>query len=179
MNFYNTYLDPILEDDKMEVYDNSNDLDLSTLYIDNYKKRISGNSYGSVVQYNGRDVIENFKNLCLDMKFDNINLPISSKYVVLSKFKDVISKNNNGSELLAFLIGLRIAKYTGKVKTIKCDFKYIFKWLDLNNKMDKRLLSTIGPVKLKYINECILLLHDFKNKGGSVENYNLYIILNL
>ncbi len=111
-----------------------------------------------------------YPSLFSDMEIKEVELPIptsesltSNRYIIVSKFTDVKSQQNNGAELLALLFALRIASKEKKITCIKCDSDLLVKWWTKNgpnpttkSKMDKN--------KLKYIQESIKLRKEFESE---------------
>ena len=158
----------IIFEDSEESSRLEKDLDVSILYSDGGHNKMTGDeAWGSVVQGDGIDVVNKYKHLFLDLKLKNVNLPVGNRDIVISKFNDVKTQQNNGAELLAFLMALRISKLS-VVKYIKCDSELLVKWWTKTgpNPKTKR---TMDPLKIKYINECILLRKEFEDKGGIIE----------
>ena len=152
-----------------EIITEKDELDLSILYTDGGHNKMTGDeAWGSVVQGQGVDIVPLYKTLFSDLKLKNVNLPVGNRDIVISKFNDVKTQQNNGAELLAFLMGLRIAKSTNIVKRIKCDSDLLVKWWTLNGPNPKTK-KTMDPLKIKYINECIMLRKEFESKGGIIE----------
>jgi ribonuclease HI len=117
----------IFEDSECDI---EKELEISILYSDGgHNKTTRDEAWGSVVQENGFDIIPLYKNLFTDLKVKNVNLPVGNRDIVISKFNDVKTQQNNGAELLAFLMALRISKFEkSRVKKIKCDSDLIVKW---------------------------------------------------
>jgi ribonuclease HI len=158
------------ESSRLESSRLEKDLDVSILYSDGGHNKMTGDeAWGSVVQGDGIDVVNKYKHLFLDLKLKNVNLPVGNRDIVISKFNDVKTQQNNGAELLALLMALRISKSSSNiVKYIKCDSELLVKWWTKTgpNPKTKR---TMDPLKIKYINECIILRKEFESNGGIIE----------
>uniref|UniRef100_A0A6C0BET8 Ribonuclease H n=1 Tax=viral metagenome TaxID=1070528 RepID=A0A6C0BET8_9ZZZZ len=152
----------IFSDDSYEV--------TRTIYVDGaYNKNTKPNSYGSVVNNQGLDMIIYNKNLLTDMLIENKDLPVGNRDVIICNFTGV-SQQNNAAELMAMIAGLRIAiNYINNgilVKHIASDSKLIIEYWSKYIKKETEELS--DPKKVFYIKELILLRKRFESLGGSI-----------
>ena len=139
-----------------------------TLFTDGGHNKSTGiEAWGSVVDVYGKDVMEQYKHLFTDMKTKVVELPVGIRRIVVSKFNDVSSQQNNGAELLALVIGLRIALDSNKVKLIKCDSKLLTEFWSKYLKPESR--KKMDPLKAKYIDELIELRKKFEVINGVIE----------
>lgn len=144
--------------------------EITTLYSDGAMNKSTGDcAWGSVVQENGKDMIESYVDLIGDMKHMEVYLPrgIGKRRIVVAKFNDVASQQHNGAELIALVVALRIADKLHSVKCIKCDSMVIISWATkgplppTKKKMDKS--------KLNYVDEAMKLRNEFIKRGGKIE----------
>lgn len=155
---------------KIVFEDDDEQEELTTLYSDGGMNKMTGDeAWGSVVQQDGVDIVGDYLHLFTDMKTKRVMLPIvGERTIVIAKFTDVAYQQNNGAELLAFVMALRIANTVKTIKCIKSDSELLIKsWsvkvpkLAVQKKMDKN--------KLFFINEAIKLRKDFESRGGVIE----------
>jgi len=141
---------------------------MESLYVDGCcNKQTKGNGWASVVADNNIDLIDAYSCILSDFIIEDVSTPKGKYKVIISKFNDVASQQNNGAELLSMVAGLRIA-----VNVLKCKFLYsdsslmVDYWSD--NKISKKTLDKMDPIKLKYIKECYTLRKRFELCGGKV-----------
>lgn len=141
----------------------------SVLYTDGAHNKTTGSeAWGSVVNKRGEDVMEDYQQVFTDMITKIENLPVGTRRVVVAKFNDVASQQINGAELLALIIGLRLALFSkGQVKTIMCDSKLMTEYWSKNLKKESR--ERMDPRKAKYVDELICLRKEFETMGGKIE----------
>lgn len=83
------------------------------LYVDGgHNKQTGVEAWGCVVNGNNDDMINKHKDIMQDLELKNVTLPVGNRTIIVSKFNDVKSQQNNGAELLALVAGLRIAIYS-------------------------------------------------------------------
>jgi len=114
----------------------------------------NNSAFGSIVDYLGRDLILTYIDLFSDMEIILVNLPAGLRSVIVAKFNDCKTQQNNGAELLALIGAYRIAiRNSHQINEIYCDsdllVKYWSKKIKYNPDMD--------PRKVAYINELIKL----------------------
>ncbi len=103
----------------------------------------------------------------IDLEFYECKFPVGICKTVISNFLDVSKMQNNGAELLALLIGLRIAVCTEKYKIIYCDSDLLIKYWS-KGIINSKTRSKMDPLKLQYINECTYLRKIFENNKGTI-----------
>ena len=133
--------------------------------------------WGRVTDDKGIDILGQFEDIDGIKPYEGIGyrdviLPVGKSRVLISKFSDVISQQNNGAEMLALVTGLKIAcilnkKYPEIVTKICSDSDLMVKWWSVNLKKEKR--ETMDPHKVKFIDEMIGLRKLFEKLGGSIE----------
>lgn len=134
----------------------------NVIYVDGgHNKFTKDEAWASVVDSNGVDLIPKYKDLLSDMTLKNVKLPKGPRMIIVSKFDDVKSQQNNGAELLAMVAGLRIMikEWNNKKSIINSDSQLIVDYWSVklkNINIDKR--------KKKYIEECIELRKKFKGE---------------
>jgi len=141
----------------------------NVIYVDGgCNSHTEGNAWGSVVNKDGIDLIEPYYQLLHDMKLEKRNLPNGPRCVIVCKFDDVPSQQNNGGELLAMVAGLRIAIYCIQngmmIPAILSDSKLIVEY------WSKRVTpgKTYDPLKLQFIQYCISLRQYYESLGGKI-----------
>ena len=99
------------------------------------------------------------------------------RVVIPSRFGDV-SHQNNGSELVAMVVGLRIALLEDSVtteggerkelkyKTLCSDSNTVISWSQ--GRVGKKTRENMDPRKLELIEECERLREEFERRGGKV-----------
>lgn len=136
------------------------------IYVDGgYNNFTKPYAYGCVVNGYGYDILAFIPELVSDLNIKRVTLPVGERNVVVSNFNDVLSQQNNGAELLATVIGMRLAIYFIKngisVTHILSDSQLIVDhW---SNKLNR---SDLDPLKIHYINKLIELKKEFMSLGG-------------
>lgn len=143
--------------------------DESILYTDGAHNKVTGDeAWGSVVNKNKIDIVEDYQHLFPDMTTKIEDLPVGTRRIIVAKFTDVASQQINGAELLALVAGLRVAIFSkGIVKNIRCDSKLMTEYWSRNLKADSR--AKMDPCKAKYVDELIRLRKEFEKMGGVIE----------
>lgn len=150
------------------------DISLETIYVDGGQNVQTGDeAWGCVVTVDkiGKkiDLIEIYKDLFADMKLREVTLPVGKRTVIVSKFSDVATQQNNGAELLAMVAGLRIAKATGKqVGKICSDSELIEKWWSKGH-VSASKKKEMDPRKYAYIEECAKLRKELEKNDGIIK----------
>lgn len=125
------------------------------IYCDGgHNKHTDDEAWGSVVDETERDLVYEYKELLSDMSLKKVKLPKGERWIIVSKFNDVSSQQNNGAELLAMVASLRIALYKNDVfDKIYSDSELIVKWWSKNLNENKK--KTMDKRKVQYIEEMI------------------------
>lgn len=167
------------ESDKHFLGDNQNIPKISKiLHVDGGHGKYSGDEgWGRVTDDKGRDILVQFEDIDGIKPYDGIKyrdviLPIGKSRILVSKFSDVTSQQNNGAEMLALITGLNIAcilnkKYPGIITKICSDSDLMVKYWSINLKNEKR--RTMDPNKVKFIDVMISLRKQFEKLGGTIE----------
>src|SRR3989344_3325251 len=136
-----------------------------SIYADGGMNKQTGNvAWGCVVDSEGNDLIPGNKDLLSDLRLIDVVLPVGKRTVCISNFTDVKMQQNNGAELLAFIIGLRIASKSTKYKTLYTDSDLIYKYWSVNKKYS---IKCKDCNKAKFIIEAIELRTKFEDNGGN------------
>jgi ribonuclease HI len=115
------------------------------------------------VDETGTDLIPIYKDLLKDMNLKTVSLPKGRRTVIVSKFNDVVSQQNNGAELLAMVASLRIAHYKkGVFDKIFSDSDLIVKWW--SKRLDNKKRERMDPKKVEYIVEMINLRKEYEGE---------------
>ena len=139
---------------------------MKSIYCDGGCNKQSGEfGFGSVVNELREDLVNLYSFLFPDMQLREVSLPIGKRTVIIAKFSDVKSQQNNGAELMALVAALRIA-LQDNIYTIYCDSDLLIKYWSLNLKKNKRLV--MDPNKVKYIDELISLRVEFNKRKGNI-----------
>lgn len=145
--------------------------DLSVLYADGACNKKTGDcAWGSVVDSKGQDLIETYLHLLTDMQTEVKQLPSNKglRRILIAKFNDIKTQNNNGAELLALVALLRIAMVESDHVLIGfTDSDTIYKYWS-NNHINPVTKANMDPRKLQYVEECIRLRKQFEDSGGQV-----------
>src|SRR5581483_6064592 len=114
-------------------------------------------AWASCVDEKAKDVVGEYRYLFPDLELRAVRLPKGDRIVAVAKFDDVQTQNNNGAELLAAIMALRIEQShpDGLVfKTIKSDSRLIVdRWseegasLKSTKNMDPRKVALILELK--------------------------------
>jgi ribonuclease HI len=146
------------------------------IYVDGGHNKFTGDqAWARVVDEKSNDMIKKYKDLLTDMEIKEVKLPCGMCHIAVAKFSDVTTQQNNGAEMLALVIGLRIANYleglaliedkVDCVTSIKSDSQLMVSYWSLTG-ANKQKIKSMDPRKVKYINEAILLRKQF---NGTVD----------
>lgn len=98
------------------------------------------------------------------------------RHVAICKFDDVKVQQNNGAELIALVIGLRLAIVDSTIKKVYTDSQLLQQWWSKGH-VNSKTWKDMDPIKQKYITECKFLREAFEKNGGCIEHisgdYNL------
>jgi len=142
---------------------------MAQIFCDGACNSHTGNeAWGSVTNSIGEDLlVEENKSVYVDMVTRIEKLPVGTRRIIVAKFDDVNTQQNNGAELLAMVAALRLAIKNPKINIINCDSELITKWwgrghvsANAKKNMDKR--------KLAIIIECGKLRKIFEDIGGQI-----------
>jgi len=119
------------------------------IYVDGGHNRQTGDeAWACVVDATGKDLIREWTFILTDLTLKRVSLPVGDRTVAVSNFTDVTSQQNNGAELLAMLVALRISQYA-QVDVICSDSKLIVDY------WSKGHANAVKDVRKKaYICEC-------------------------
>jgi ribonuclease HI len=142
------------------------------IYCDGCCNKITnGNSWASIVDKNNNCLIKKYKNLLnLENEFNLIEHTVGSviRDVIIVKFDDVKSQQNNGAELIALLISLKIANLLKNKITILCDSNLLIQYWS-KGRINPKTKEKMDKNKLKYIEEVTLLRKKFEENGNILE----------
>lgn len=135
-----------------------------TIYVDGgYNNFTKPDAYASVVNGYGVDILNSVPELVNDMKIKEVLLPIGRRHIAIANFNDVSIQQNNGAELIAAVIGLRLAIYFNSiginVENVCSDSQLIADYW--SNKISK---TATDINKIKYIKELIKLKKEFTGR---------------
>lgn len=145
-----------------------NDANLYTLYVDGGHNRQTGTeAWARVVDAVGVDLIAPHVPLFPDIQIRDVVLPVmGASYVLVAKFTDVVTMQNNGAELIALVVALRLAEhYKGKVRIIGSDSTVVLFW---SRTLGAEARGRMDPRKVAFIDECIWRRKEFEAGGGQV-----------
>lgn len=145
---------------------------MNVLYVDGGCGPYSGDeAWGSVIKNSTTDVLYPgmFKNSTLgpDMEIKTVNLPRGPRNIIVAKFNDVASQQNNGAELMAMVAGLRIAVGDPSISIIYSDSQLIETYWS-RGQVNAKTRAKMDPRKLKFIEECADLRRKFEARGGRI-----------
>ena len=147
----------ILSPDNCNFYSN-----VQCLFVDGGHNKHTGNvALASVVDDNYVDKVEEFKLLFNDMKLVTVNLPVGIRTLAVADFSDVKKQQNNGAELLAMIMGLRIALHTNSYNIIYSDSQLM---IDYWSKGRVKYNPIMDSSKINYIKELKQLRDRFNGK---------------
>ena len=133
------------------------------IYVDGgYGNYSSPYGYGSVVDRFEVDIIPKY--LFDNFTYKEVDLPIGKRHVILAKFDDVQTQQNNSAELFAMIFGLQVALTEPKYKIIYCDSTLIINYWSLG-RFNKTNLSS---EKIKWIEHLTNLRKEFEKIGGQI-----------
>lgn len=126
-------------------------------------------AWGSVVDHVGKDLVGNCNNESLfqGLLTRDEKLPVGERKIIVSKFSDVKSQQNNGAELLAMLFALRLTVDNKEIALIKSDSKLVVEYWSKGH-VAAKTKRTMDPIKLKFIEECAKLRQCFESRGGRI-----------
>ena len=142
----------------------------NTLFVDGgHNKMTENEAWASVVNHDNKCMITHYKDSTLfsDLTLKEVELPVGKRNIVISSFDDVKIQQNNGAELLAMVIGLRIAEMDKTITTIKGDSDLIIKWWS-KGKVNKTTKSKMDKRKIAFIEECKNLRDIFELRKGQI-----------
>lgn len=142
------------------------------IYCDGgHNKHTGEEAWGSVVDEENNDLIPIYKDLLNDMIIKRVKLPVGDRWIIVSKFSDVSTQQNNGAELLAMVASLRIATYNQKVFThIYSDSELIVKWW--SKRLDEKKMKSMDKKKVEYILEMIELRKKYNGEIVKISGDN-------
>ena len=126
-------------------------------------KTTNGEGWSSIVDEKGECLITKYCENEFNLIIKRVKLPVGERSIIVCKFGDVKTQQNNGAELLALYLSLKIAlKYNYRV--INCDSELLVKY------WSKGIVNRgkIGESKLWYIDKAILLRTEFEKQGGKI-----------
>lgn len=136
------------------------------IYSDGAHNKVTGDeAWASVVDSRGTDLVAIHHSICQDMPTKEVDLPIGKRKVMVAKFNDVASQQNNGAELMALLFALRYACKFKTVQKVCTDSAVVLAWSKF---LDPSRKGKMDPRKVKYIEELIALCKIFAERGGEV-----------
>lgn len=139
------------------------------IYVDSAQNRTTaGTSWCSVTNSKGECIVSKYMNLFGDLKIEKKRLPNCERYISIVDFDSTNIMKNNSGELLAMVMGLRIAVHTNKKRTLFSDSNLMVKWWSMN-RVNKLTLDKMDSRKVDLINECVMLRRKFEKIGGRVE----------
>jgi ribonuclease HI len=143
------------------------------MYVDGGCNKMTGDeAWGSVVDDNKNCLITKYKKMIReefpDLILKKKELPVGVRYIVVSKFNDVASQQNNGAELLAMMIGLYICSLDKNYNIVYSDSDTVIKWWSKNH-ISKEKQKTMDKEKMKYIKTCSEFREKFEENGGKIE----------
>lgn len=142
------------------------------IYVDGGQGSYSGEeAWGRVTNEKGEDLLPHFGDLYKGLAYKDVHLPVGKSRVMISKFGDVKTKQVNGAELIALMIGLKIAIYLNKerrwgIKEICSDSQVVLSWA--NGRLQSSTKKKMDARKIGYITETMLLKKEFEKQGGSL-----------
>lgn len=135
---------------------------INCLYVDGAHNKFTGTiALASVVDENFCDKVEEFRYLFDDIELVTYNLPVGIRTLGIANFNDVKIHQNNGAELLALIMGLRIAIVTNLYSTIFSDSQLM---VDFWSRGYFNGNPNMDPKKKLYIEELIGLRKKFNGE---------------
>jgi len=137
------------------------------IYVDGAHNKVTRDeAWGSVVDQNGKDLIEPYKHLLDDMVLTTKNLPVGTRTLIIAKFNDVSTQQINGAELLSLIAGIRIAQEI-KCLTVCSDSKLMTDYWSKRLKPESKL--KMDPLKSNWVEYLIKIRQNFEKIGGKIE----------
>lgn len=142
------------------------------IYVDGSFNKDSGkNSWASVTDKNGNDLIETYSFLFTDLTLEKVKCPKGETMVAVCHFPGV-TQQNNGAEMIGMLMGLRIMNHIF-TKELNESIIYSDSNLMINHwskgKVVAKTLNKMDDKKKQYIKECTELRQEFEEKGGQIK----------
>lgn len=130
-------------------------------------------AWGSVVDNNSNCLIRKYRKKLRkdfpDVIIKKVILPVGKRYIIVSKFNDVSSQQNNGAELLAMMLALKISEYNEITNTINSDSQLVIDYWS-KGQVNSKTKAKMDPDKYKYIVECSKLRQKYNlNKGKIIK----------
>lgn len=141
---------------------------VTSLYSDSSMNGDSGKyAWASVTNNLGRCVITQLgADAVKDMEIKEVKVGSELRKVALVKFGES-KQQNNGGEMVAFLIALRIAATNPAINNIFLDSSLIFNYWSKGH-VKKATKDAMDKQKLAYLEECVKLRKAFEDRGGKV-----------
>ncbi len=141
---------------------------ITKIYVDGACNKNTGDeAWGSVTDFYGNDLLEDKQEFMTDMETKIEKLPVGTRRIIISKFNDVKTQQNNGAELLAMLVGLRMAMKDSNIKVIHTDSQLVYEWWSTGH-ISPAKKKTMDPRKKAFIEECGKLRIIFEKNGGKL-----------
>ena len=129
------------------------------VYVDGAMNRSTGEySYASVTDRNGNCLIRDNTDLCSEFETEVVSLPVGIRTIIKCKFPGV-KQQNNGAELIAAIVGIRIAKRYHKREVYSDSQLIVSYW---SKKVDPKKRSQLGEEKYQLI---LQLIDELKNSN--------------
>ncbi len=129
-------------------------------------------AWACVTNSKGEDLVETHDDLMQDMSLEAVTLPVGKRTVAKADFDLQNVMKNNSGELIALVMGLRIATRHGSVcRKVYSDSDLMVKWWStghVNADTRAKMEANKEATKLAYIAECAELRRIFEKAGGSV-----------
>lgn len=126
------------------------------IYVDGCMNAMTGqDAWASVTDKDGKDIVSRFSHLFKDMSLKEVKTAKGEYTVALAKFNDVSSQQNNGAELMAMLMALRIINESEKpsISSVHSDSNVVLAYWSKGN-VNKATWNKMDPRKKAYIEEC-------------------------
>ena len=143
-----------------------NDISTKQIYVDaGHNKDTGENSWASIVNSNGDCLIKEYKYLFSDFELKDVIIKNKQRTIIVVKMGDLKQQNNSG-ELIALYYGLKLALNVGYINEIYSDSDLLVKYW--SKKLGEKQRKEFNPIKIKYIDELILLRKEFEDIGGII-----------
>jgi ribonuclease HI len=145
---------------------------MKKIYVDGCMNRHTGESaWSSVTDEKGKDLIDEYKHLLTE--FELTKVPLNNKvkkgeYTIVPVKFEGVKHQNNGAELVAMLIGLKIALHLlPEPCEVYSDSTTVIAWSE--GRVTSKTYSEMDPKKKLLVNELKDLAKDLKSIGGKIK----------
>lgn len=143
--------------------------EVTALYSDSaVAEETKGYAWATVTDKMGRCMITAMgMDLIKGMDIKTVSAGGEERKCILVKFEGIKKQQNNGGEMVAILIALRIASKYPAITHINSDSELLVKWWSKGH-IRKDTREAMDPKKIALLDECVTLRKAFEARGGTI-----------